>query len=122
MLSLERVRRTTLIGYAVACLGVLVFTQLERIERMGSGVSGAASLGSLGATLVGFLTAIVGSAIWARRATNRQPLKIAASIAVATLLITFAVGINIHGPSAILMFVVMFSVVNVVSVLIASGW
>jgi hypothetical protein len=57
-----------------------------------------------------------------RRTPARQPLKIAASIAAVSLLITFAVGINIHAPSVILMFIVILSIVNVVSVSIASGW
>jgi len=121
-MPLMRAKRITVIGYTAAALGVLLFTQLAKVEKlkMGSGFTNAVGLGALGAALIGFVTAIVGSVIWAQRAPDRQPVKVSASIAVACLLITFVVGVNVHGQSAILMFVVLLSLINVFSVLLAS--
>jgi prolipoprotein diacylglyceryltransferase len=123
MPEFKRAKSIAFIGYALAATGTLLFTQIERIQnlRLGSAPCGFFVGAGMAAFFGGFATAIVGSAIWARRTPARQPLKIAASIAAASLLITFAVGINVHGPSVILMFVVILSMVNVVSVLIASG-
>jgi hypothetical protein len=124
MPEFKRAKSTALTGYAFAAAGTLIFTQIERIQdlRLEAHLGDALVGGGIVAFLGGFMTAIVGSAIWARRTPAREPLKIAASIAAASLLITFVVGINIHGPSVILMFVVILSVVNVISVSIASGW
>jgi hypothetical protein len=117
-------RSAALIGYAFAAAGTLLFTQIERIQtlRLEAHLATAVAGGVMAVFLGGFVAAIVGSAIWARRAPTRQPLKIAASIAAASLLISIAVGVNVHSPSVILMFVVILSVVNVISVSIASGW
>ena len=76
----------------------------------------------MAATLGGFVTATVGSAIWARRSRTRQPLKIATYVGVVSVFLSLIVGVNVHGPSAMLMFLVMFSVINVLTLLVASGW
>jgi hypothetical protein len=87
---------------------------------MGDNVLNAAVVGSMAAMLGGFVTATVGSAIWARRTLTRQPLKIAVSIGVGSLFLSPIVGVNVHGPSAILIFLVLFSVINVLSLLFAT--
>lgn len=113
-----------LIGYTLAAVGIALYTQLDRIEALSpsENVLGVAVTISLGGTLVGFLIAIVGSAIWARRSSTRQPLKIAALVGLFTLLLCLTVNLNIHGPAAVLVLLVPFSVVNVLSVLVVTHW
>ena len=86
--------------------------------RIGENVLDVAELSSMGATFGGFLTAIVGSVIWARRSSKHQPLKIAFLVGVGSFFLLLLVDVNIHGPSAILMFLMPFSVVNFLSVLV----
>ena len=113
-----------LTGYASAAAGIVLYTLLERVVelKLGDTVLNVAVLISLAATLGGFVTAIVGSAIWARNTTSRQPLKIAAMIAVGSILLCLAVNVNVHGSSAMLIFLVPFCVVNVVSLLVVRYW
>ena len=106
MLAFSKAKWTALTGYAFAAAGIIVYTQLDRIAdlRMGGNILNAAIVGSMAATFGGFVTATVGSAIWARRHLTHQPLKIAASVGAGSLLFSLIVGVNVHGPSAILMF------------------
>ncbi|MFZ0420403.1 MAG: hypothetical protein WAM04_20030 [Candidatus Sulfotelmatobacter sp.] len=124
MLAFSRAKWTAVTGYTCAAAGTITFTQLDRIEnlRMGGNVLNAAVILSVAATVGGFLTAIVASAIWARRTLTRQPLKIAASIGVGSSFLSAIVGVNIHGQSAILMFLVLFSVINILSLLVVTHW
>jgi len=124
MFSYSIAKWTALTGYAFAAAGILIYTQLGRIVdlRMGFHVLNVAALGSMAATLGGFVTATVGSAIWARQTPSRQPLKIAICIGVGSTLVSLIIGWNIHGPSVMLWFLVMFSVINVLTLLVASGW
>lgn len=110
MLTQSTAKQIAIIGYALAAAGIVLYS------------FGVIVLTSVAATFGGFLTAIVGSAIWARRSPTRQPLKVAVLIGVLSFLLCLAVGVNIHGSSALLMFLVPFSVVNVLSVLVASGY
>jgi len=68
------------------------------------------------------VTAIVGSAIWARRTATRQPLKVAAVTGVASFFLISLTDVNVHGPSAILMFLLPFSLLNVLSLLVVTRW
>jgi hypothetical protein len=124
MLTLSRAKLTALTGYALAAAGIVLYTQLDRVVelRLGDTVLNLAIVSSLAATFGGFVTAIVGSAIWARSTPTRQPLKIAALIGVGGFLLCLAVNVNVHGSSAVLMFLVPFSVVNVLSLLVVSHW
>ena len=124
MLAFSKAKWTAVTGYAFAAAGTIIFTQLDRIEdlRMGGNVLDAVVIFSMAATFGGFVTATVASAIWARRTPTRQPLKIAASIGVGSLFLILTVGVNVHGPSVILMFLVLYSVINVLTLLVASGW
>ncbi len=124
MLAFSRAKWIALMGYSFAAAGIVLFTQLGRVVdlRMGSNVLDAAVVCSMLATFGGFVTATVGSAIWARRTPTRQPLKIAALIAGASLFLILTVGVNIHGPSAILMFLVPFSAINILSLLVVTQW
>ena len=124
MLTQARAKRLAVLGYATAAAGIVLYTQLDRIVdlRTGENVLGVVVVSSMAATFGGFLTAIIGSAIWARRSPTRLPLKIAVLIGVGSFLLCLAVGVNIHGPHALLMFLVPFSVVNILSLLVASRW
>jgi len=120
----SRAKWIALAGYAFAAAGIILYTQLDRIVnlRMGESVLNAAVFGSMAATFGGFVIATVGSVIWARRAPTHVPLKIAISVGVGSLFLLLMVDVNVHGPSAILMFLFPFSVINVLSLLIATRW
>ena len=124
MLASSRAKSIALTGYALATAGIVLFTQLDRVEalRIGGSVLNSAAVCSMAATFGGFVTATVGSAIWARRTPTRQPLKIAASIGAGSLFLSLLVGVNVHGPSAILMFLVLYSVINVLTQLVVTHW
>lgn len=102
---------------------MILFTQLDRF----AGVSRSfdlldiAAVGGMAATLLGLLTAVVGSVIWARRASTSQVVTAAVLIFTATVLIVSLVAVNIHGPSAILVFVVPFSVLDAILLLLTLG-
>lgn len=124
MLMETRAKKIAIIGYALAAAGIVLYTQLDRIVdlRIGENVPGVVAVSSTAATFGGFLTAIVGSAIWARRSPTRQPLKITVLIGSGSSLLCLVVGVNVHGPSAMLVFLVLFSAVNVLSVLAVTYW
>ena len=124
MLPESKAKRMAIVGYALASAGIVLYTQLGRIAdwRIGVNVMNAAALCSMVATFGGSLTAIVGSAIWARRSPTHRPLKVAFLVGVGSFFLCLAVDVNIHGPSAILIFLVPFSVVNVLSVLVVTRW
>ena len=124
MLRQTRAKWLAMMGYAFAAAGILLYTQLDKIEnwRTGLDILNVAALCSIATTFGGFLISIVGSAIWARRNPTHQPLKIAFASGVVSILLCLMVNVNVHGPSSILMFLVPFSVVNVLSILVAGGW
>lgn len=124
MLTETKAKQMAIIGYALAGAGIVLYTQLDRIVELRSGgnVLDTAAIGSIAATFGGFLTAIIGSVVWARRNPTHWPLKIAFLVGVASFLLCLAVDVNVHGPSSILMFLVPFSVANVLSVLIVTRW
>ena len=123
MLSESKAKQIAIIGYALAGAGIVLYTQLDRLVELRSGRSlETAALGSIAATFGGFLTAIVGSVVWARRSQTHRPLKTAFLVGVGSFLLLMAVDGNVHSSSAILMFLVPFSLVNVLSVLIVTRW
>lgn len=124
MLPESKARWMAIVGYALAGLGIALYTQLDRIveSRSGRNVVDIAALSSVAATFVGFLVAIVGSVIWARRSSTRRPLKIAFLVGVGSFLLCLGVDVNVHGPSAILIFLAPFSVANFLSVLVVTRW
>jgi len=124
MLAFSKAKWTAVTGYAFAAAGIIIFTQLDRIVdlRLGARVLNVAAVGTMAAIFGGFVAAAVGSVIWARRTVTRQPLKLAALVGAGSLLLSLIVGVNVHGPSAILMFLVLFSVINVLTLLVVSYW
>ncbi len=124
MSLISRENRLALAGYAIAAVGLLVFSLLHTIwrRRVEPDFIVGAELEGLGVTLLGLVLACVGSAMWTRRAQTRAPLKLASLAAVGAIGMTAVIGVNVHEPSAILMLVVLFSVVNVILQLIALGY
>ena len=100
----------------MASAGIVLYTQLDRIAglRGSPAILDTAALGSMVATAGGLLTAIIGSVVWARRAPNAQVISVAVSIGAAIFYLAALVDINIHAPSAILMFVGVFGAVDAV--------
>jgi hypothetical protein len=119
MLPFTRANWIALTGFALAAAGITLYTQLERVC---SEVLNVAALASWAATLGGLLTALVGSVIWARRTSIRQPIGIGASIGIGSILLSLFLKTNIHGPSGILLFVLLFSVVDVVLLIVVTYW
>jgi len=119
MLPFTRANWIALTGFALAAVGVTLYTQLERVR---SDVLNVAALGSVSATLGGFITALVGSVIWARRTSIRRPLVVGVSIGIGSLLLSVLLKSNIHGPSGILLFVSLFSVLDVVLLIGVMYW
>jgi hypothetical protein len=122
MSDLSNAKWAALTGYALSTAGIILSMQLGNIENLSVEVLDSAVAVSLAATFGGFIMATVGSVIWARRIATRQPLKIAVLIGIGSLFINLLASGNIHGPTAILMFLIPFSVVNAVSVLVATRW
>jgi hypothetical protein len=119
MSDLSGAKWATLTGYALGGAGIILNMQLGNIEREVFDIAFAASVTAI---LGGLLTATVGSVIWARRIATRQPLKIAVLIGVGSVLANWLTSGNIHAPTAILMFLIPFSFVNVVSLLVVTRW
>jgi hypothetical protein len=84
----------------VATLGVIAF-----------GFTDAGFFG-LATSLCGTLAALVASIIWARNAVTQYVLRAAVSVGVASLLLGFLVSVNIHGPSAIVMFLTPLGILD----------
>jgi hypothetical protein len=119
MSELSNAEWAALTGYALSAAGIILHMPLSNLsaELLNSAVAA-----TLVATFGGFIMATFGSVMWARRTATRQPLKIAVSIGIGSLFVNLLNSGNIHGPTAILMFLIPFSVVNVVSVLVATRW
>jgi hypothetical protein len=113
---------TAIVGYAIAAMGVLVFTQADRVSDLRTGSGGRAAAVGLVTTLTGFIVALIGSILWNRRTRSRQPIVIALAIGLGSWLLAWAIDANVHGPSAILMFVFLFSAVNVVAIGVCGRW
>jgi hypothetical protein len=124
MCTVREAKWTALTGYILAAVGIVLYTQLDRVAEWNIGVNGLNSgvAFSLATTFGGLVTAIVGSVIWARQADTRQPLKVAALTGIASFFLVAIVDVNVHGPSAILMLLVPFSVLNVLSLLLVTRW
>jgi hypothetical protein len=97
------------IGASAAALGVILYFQLGRIVelRVSLAVLNFASIMSFSMALLGLLAALIGSVAWARRAPRIHLLWAGLSVGVASLLLAALGNINVHGPTAIFMFVVL---------------
>jgi len=110
-------------GSAASVLGMILFSQLGNIANLrasGAVLNGSAIL-SISLTLLGLLATLIGCVAWARRAPVSQALQVGFVTGVATLLLAALVNINVHGPTAIFLFVVLAGVIGSASILIVAG-
>jgi hypothetical protein len=123
VLPFTKSNRIALIGLGIATAGVILYTQLDRIVdlRLDDVVVEGAALGSLVATIGGMLTATVGCVTWARRASSGHVVSAAVLTCSAIFFVVTFGNINIHGPSAILMFVVLFGGLDAVVLFLTLG-
>jgi hypothetical protein len=113
----------SLFGTAVSVSGIVLYSQLANIVDLHvtlSVLNAAASL-SLCMTLLGLLAILVGSVAWARRAPLVNLLWAGISTGVATLLLAVLSHINVHGPTAILMFVVFAGALDCILILLVAA-
>jgi hypothetical protein len=110
-------------GGSASLSGIILYSQLGNIVELHVSLAvlnGAASL-SISLTLVGLVAALIGSVGWARRAPVDQALQVGLTTGVVTLLLAAFVNINIHGPSAIFLFVVFAGAIGSATILIVAG-
>lgn len=89
-----------LVGGFVAALGVMAFCFID------------AGFFGLVTSLSGSLTALAASTVWARNADTQYVLRAAVFVGLASLLIIFFVSVNIHGRSAIIMFIAPLGILD----------
>ncbi len=99
-----------LAGVATAGLGILLYTQLGRVDEIAIKLNSfallrAAETASLLLTVLGLLAALTGGVIWARHAQLKQLPIPAVSVGLLAFLLIKFVDIDMHGPTAIFTFV-----------------
>lgn len=107
-------RRIIALGVASAILGIILYSQLGRIGYVWLDISVVLSFAM---TLIGLLAVLIGSVILAYRASIAWLFSSGLVVGVVGFLIGEFGDINIHGPTAILMFVV-FAAVGIGGVLV----
>jgi hypothetical protein len=114
-------RWSILTGVSAAALGVIVLSQLERIEghRLGSMdlLEFAVTLG-IPMTVLGLLAALAGGVIWACRARLVHVLYAAVSVGIVAFLLAEFVDVNVHGTTAIFGFVIFAGAVGCAGILL----
>ena len=107
------------IGLSAAVLGMILYSQLDAIVelRLRPPVLDAAALLSISLTLLGLLTAVVGGLIWAYRARIESAAVSGILVGIAALLLDRLVNINVHGPSAVFLFVILAGALGSVLIL-----
>jgi len=101
-------------------LGVILYFQLGRIVelRVSLTVVNLASILSFSMTMLGLLATLIGGAMWARRAPLIHLLWSGISVGLASLLLGLFGDINVHGPTGILVFVVLAGALACVLILV----
>jgi hypothetical protein len=124
MLPFTKANWISLTGLAVAGAGVVLYTHVENILETlkGSAAHDIFPLASFATTLGGLLMALAGSVVWARRASLRQPLWLAVSIGIGCILIGLVGDINVHQASGILLFPLLFAVIDLVLLVAVTYW
>jgi uncharacterized membrane protein (UPF0136 family) len=72
-------------------------------------------------TLLGLLTALIGGVTWAWRAPLAHLLLSGVSVGVVAFLLAELVDINIHGPTALLLFVVVAGLLGCALILLLAA-
>jgi hypothetical protein len=122
MFRLIRSLRVVLLGLIVAGLGITLYLLLFNVIDLkpSPAMLNAYVALSIAMTVGGLVTALVGAMTWARRAPRRNVLLAVASTSLVVVLLVVLVGVNIHGPTAILVFVIMAAVVGIGLLLITT--
>jgi hypothetical protein len=102
-------RRLFLIGGWAAFLGVILYVLLGSLSRNVYILDAIAVL-SLSMTFLGLLALIAGGVMWAWRGSVAWTLMFALAVGGVGLLVAEYGDINVHEPTAILMFVVLAAV------------
>lgn len=100
-------------GVLVTSLGIVFYSQLEQIvevSRSPNTVNAAAIL-SFTATILGLLLALAGSALWASTAPLARVFVSGVSVATLAILLIVLVNVNVHGPTALFLFVIPAAIV-----------
>ena len=107
MSSLVLARRSILIGISVSVLGIILNFQLDRIAnlRMNFMVLNAAAILSIFMTVIGLLSVLIGVVAWAWRAPLFYLMFAGLSVGVLAFFVAELVNINVHGPTALFMFI-----------------
>lgn len=97
-----------LIGTSASALGIILYSQLSRIVdlRVNLVVLNGAAILSHSLALLGLLATMIGAVAWALRTRLVYILLSGMSVGVGTFLLAKLVDINVHGPTAILLYVV----------------
>jgi len=97
-----------LIGTSASALGIILYSQLSRIVdlRVSLVVLNGAAILSHSLTLLGLLATLIGAVFWPLRTRLVHILLSGLSVGIATFLLAILVDINVHGPTAILLYVV----------------
>jgi hypothetical protein len=112
-----------LVGLSASVLGIMLYFQLGRIVdlRVGFDVLSTAAILSLCRTPLGLLAAVIGGLTWACRAQLVYLLLAAASVGIVAFLLAELVNINIHGPTAIFIFVIFAGALFCVLILLIAA-
>lgn len=112
-------RLLILAGTLVAAFGIALYSQLGQIGELGLGLAvlNAAAMISFAMTGLGLLSTLTGSVYWARSAPLVQVLVSGTSAGLVVVLLARFVDINIHGPTAMLIFVEMAGAIGSIVVL-----
>jgi hypothetical protein len=116
-------RWSILIGISMSVLGITLYSQLDRIVdfHMGIAVLNTAAILSHSMTLLGLLATLIGAAAWARRAPLVHALLSGVFAGVLALLLDVFLDVNIHGPSAILIYVILAGTLGCVVILLITA-
>jgi hypothetical protein len=119
-------RRSFLFGLAASAFGIILYVELGRIVdfRVSLTVLNSAAVLSLSATLIGLLAMLTSIVIWLWHAPRRNLVYWSLSGTLAGVVIFSLVeflDINIHGPAAIFLFVMLAGALACVLILLIAG-
>lgn len=123
MFATRRAQRIALFGALAALLGIILYSQLANIDELGVVLNSldAAPISSISMTALGLLATVVGGVAWARRVPRGHSLLSGVGLQQSHPLGAALGASNVHGPTVILMFMVLARAVDCVSMLIVSS-
>ena len=107
----------------MTAFGVVLYSQMGTIVelRVELWVLNAAAMTSFAMTALGSLITLTGGVYWARRAPSVQVITSGVSAGLAVVLVACFVDINVHGPTAMLIFVEIVGAIGSVVMLSIAG-